>query len=160
MTTKHDIEPLFRTNYAAMLALAGRLLHDEDAARDIVHDVFARLLTENIALVSSAYLLKAVRNSCLNHIRDLSTRDRINSLYALDTDSYDDKWPDEETIERLHAIIDRSLTAQCGNVVRLRFTEGMSYREISTTLGISEVAVYKHLRHALDVLRQKFRNNG
>ena len=58
MTTKHDIEPLFRTNYAAMLALAGRLLHDEDAARDIVHDVFARLLTGNIALVSSAYLLK------------------------------------------------------------------------------------------------------
>ena len=38
--------------------------------------------------------------------------------------------------------------------------QGMSYREISTTLGISEVAVYKHLRHALDVLRQKFRNNG
>ena len=43
MTTE-EIEPLFRAHYAGMLVLAHRLLHDDHAARDVVHDVFASLL--------------------------------------------------------------------------------------------------------------------
>lgn len=160
MTTRNDIEQLFRDNYAAMHTLAGRLMHDEDAARDIVHDVFAMLIANNLTIVSPSYLLRAVRNGCLNHIRNLSTRDRLNSVYALDMDEIDDEeWPDEATIEKLHHIVDESLTEQCRRVVCLRFTDGKSYREISEALGISEVAVYKHLRNALDVLRQNLKEN-
>ena len=48
MTTKSDIEQLFRSNYTAMLTLAIRLLHDTDTARDIVHDVFESVLSENL----------------------------------------------------------------------------------------------------------------
>ena len=43
MTTKDDIERLFRTHYAAMYRLAMLILRDDDVARDIVHDVFERL---------------------------------------------------------------------------------------------------------------------
>lgn len=39
MTTKNEIEQLFRSNYKQMFILANRMLHDEDAARDIVHEV-------------------------------------------------------------------------------------------------------------------------
>ena len=38
----------------------------------------------------------------------------------------------------------------------MRFNELMSYGEIAGQLGVSEVAVYKHLRHAMDVLRKIF----
>ena len=157
MTTMSDIEQLFRSNYQAMLTLAIRLLHDADAARDIVHDVFESVLSESLAMVTPAYLLTGVRFACLKHLRSLSLRERFNNLYALDLDEIeDDEWPDPEDVARLNELIDDELTKQDRRVVRLRFNERLPYSEIAGQLGISEVAVYKHLRHAMNVLRQKF----
>ena len=82
------------------------------------------------------------------HLRNLSVRERFNNLYALDIDeTEDDEWPDPEDVARLNGLIDNSLTEQDRRVVRMRFTFRMSY---------SETAIYKHLRHAMDVLRQNF----
>ena len=157
MTTKSDIEQLFQSNYRAMLTLAIRLLHDADTARDIVHDVFESVLSENLSTVTSAYLLTGVRFASLKHLRSLSLRERFNNLYALDLDEIeDDEWPDPEDVARLNELINQSLTMQDRRVVKMRFNERMSYDEIAGQLGISEVVVYKHLRHAMDVLRQNF----
>ena len=157
MTTRNDIEQLFRGNYAAMLNLANRMVHDPEVARDIVHDVFASLLTEAPPCVTPAYLLKGVRFACMTHIRNLSVRNRLNQFYAVGEEEIDDEtWPDEEDIARLNGIVDGMLSDQCRRVVRLRFGSRMTYREIAAGMGISEVAVYKHLRHAMNVLRQNF----
>lgn len=157
MTTKSDIEQLFRSCYPAMLTLAIRLLHDAETARDIVHDVFESVLSENLSSVTSAYLLTGVRFASLKYLRSMSLRDRFNNLYAIDFDEIeDDEWPDSEDVARLNALIDRKLPEQCRRVVRMRYNERMSYGEIAGQLGISEVAVYKHLRHAMDVLRHNF----
>lgn len=177
MTNINDIEQLFRTHYAAMHRMAMLILRDEDVARDIVHDVFAHLLSQRCKApdgdvfeslltagttdVSAQYLLRAVRNRCLNYLRNLSTRERIREIYALDEQEIaDEEWPDDETIARIHSTITCNLTPACSRVVELRFTEGMSYKEIAAALGVSETAVYKHLRHAIDVLRQKLSQNG
>lgn len=157
MTTKSDIEQLFRSNYPAMLTLAIRMLHDAETARDIVHDVFESVLSENLSAVTPAYLLTGVRFASLKYLRGLSLRVRFNNLYAIDLDGIeDDEWPDPEDVARLNELIDRELSDQCRRVVRMRFNQRMSYGEIARHLGISEVAVYKHLRHAMDVLRQNF----
>lgn len=76
MPQRKDIEKLFKTHYAAMHRLAMLILHDEDVSRDIVHDVFETLLSSSLTDVSAQYLLKAVRNRCLNHMRSLSTMER------------------------------------------------------------------------------------
>lgn len=159
MTTVNDIELLFRKNFKAMLTLANRLVHDEETARDIVHDIFASLLSDSPESVTTAYLLNGVRFACLNHIRDLSVRQRIYNLYSYETDDMEsDSLPDDEAAARLNAVIERNLTEQCQRVVRLRFTGRLTYREIAEELGISEVAVYKHLRHALNVLRKNIKD--
>ncbi len=161
MTTINDIEELFRTHYAAMHRLAMLILRDEDAARDIVHDVFESLLASCRTDVSDRYLLRAVRNRCLNHLRNLTTRERIRQFYALDEQEISDEdWPDDETVALIHSTVANCLTEDCRRVVELRFTDGKSYKEISAILDISEVAVYKHLRHAIDVLRSKLSQNG
>ncbi len=161
MTTVKDIEQLFKANYTAMHRVAMMILRDEDVARDIVHDVFVSLLNSGITDVTGPYLLKAVRNRCLNHLRGLSAHERLKELYAVDErEITDDEWPDDETISMIHTTVANDLTDACRRVVNLRFSEGMRYREIAETLGISEVAVYKHLRHAIDVLRQKLSQNG
>ena len=161
MTTTNDIEQLFITHYTSMHRLAMLLLRNEDVARDIVHDIFESLLNAGQTDVSGQYLLKSVRNRCLNYLRGLSTSERIKELYALDEQEVAaEEWPDDETIAKIHSTVSNNLTDACRRVVELRFTDGMSYKEISQTLGISEVAVYKHLRHAIDVLRKQLSKNG
>lgn len=161
MTTTTDIEQLFRTHYSAMHRLAMLILRDEDAARDIVHDVFESLLTAGLTDVSAPYLLKSVRNRCLNYLRGLSTKERILAGYAIDEKEISaEEWPDDDTIALIHSTVANDLTDACRRVVELRFTDGKSYKEIASALHISEVAVYKHLRHAIDILRLKLSQNG
>ncbi len=156
MTTNYDIERLFKTHYAEMHRLAFMIVGDADIARDIVHDVFAACLTHPEIHTSGHYLLKAVRNRCLNYLRHLSAKERMVRLYMLDEKETDDEaWPDDETIAKIRSTVDMDLTPACRRVVYMRFTEEKSYKEIASALGISEVAVYKHLRRAIDVLRQK-----
>ena len=161
MTKKDDIELLFRSNYAAMYRLAMLILRDDDLARDIVHDVFEALLVSRKSDVSATYLLTAVRNRCLKHIRSLSVKKRIKEVYSVDErEIEDEEWPDDETIVLIQKTVASDLTEACRRVVELRFSESKSYHEITEILGISKVAVYKHLRHATDVLRKKLSQNG
>lgn len=159
MTTKSDIEQLFRSNYGPMLVLATRLVHDDETARDIVHDVFAALISSPVAEVTQAYLLTGVRFACLKHLRSLSVRERVARLLALElSDIADNEWPDEDDIRRIRTVIG-SLPERTRQIVMLRFSAALKYSEIAHELSISEVAVYKHLKEALNVLRQNFHCN-
>lgn len=160
MMSKDDIELTFRSHYSAMFVLANRIVHDEDAARDIVHDVFASLLSGRVSTATLSYLLSGVRFACLKYIRSLSVRERINKMYALDLcEIEDEEWPDEEDIARIHEIIDRNLSDLTRRIVMLRFCDRLTYREIAEETGVSEVSIYKHLHHAMIVLRQNFNGN-
>lgn len=162
MTEKNDIEPLFKANYASMHRMAMALLHDDDLARDIVHDVFASLIENPVSFpVSGGYLLKAVRNRCLNHIRDCEIHRRIAGLYFLDNEEYETgDWPDEETMTLIQNIIGSEITPRAREVMELRFGEEMRFSEIASKMGISETAVYRHLSNALASIRKKLTENG
>lgn len=156
-----EIEQLFRAHYRELHRQAMLILRDEEAARDIVHDVFETLMTGSRAEVSAAYIHRAVRNRCLNHMRNLTVRERMQKMYAVDEKEIEDEeCPDDATIALIRKTVAADLTESCRRVVDKRFTEGKSYREIAGELGISEVAVYKHLRHAIEILRKKLSENG
>lgn len=162
MTNRNDIEQLFKAHYAQMYRLATALLHDDDLARDIVHDVFASLLDRHPSLhVNGGYLLEAVRNRSLNHIRDCKIHQRIASRYFLDNEEYDiEECPDDETIARIYSLIRNDISSQARRVIELRFSDGMPFARIASTMGISETAVYRHLSHALKIIRKKLDENG
>ena len=161
MTKIDDIENLFRAHYSSMYRLAMLILRDENVSKDIVHDVFETLLFSGKTDVTEAYLLTAVRNRCLKHIRNLSVKDRLKEIYSIDEeDILSEEWPDEETISLIQRTVAKDLSESCRKVVNMRFTESKSYQEIADALGISTVAVYKHLRHAIVVLRKNLSKNG
>ena len=162
MTNRNDIEQLFKAHYGPMYRLAVVLLHDGDLARDIVHDVFACLLDSPLEIsVAGGYLLKATRNRCLNHIRDCEIHQRIANRYFLENEDYDSEdWPDEETIAWIYGLIKSEISPQARRVMDLRFSEGLPFASIAATMGISETAVYRHLNHALKIIRQKLNENG
>ena len=162
MTNNNDIERLFKANYKRMYRLAVAILHNDDLAHDIVHDVFASLLdNKSDNLATEPYLLRAVRNRCLNHIRDCGIHQRVENRYFIENEEYDSEdWPDGETIARIHALIRSDLTPQARRVMELRFSDGLQFAKIAGIMEISESAVYRHLSNALKTLRQKLINNG
>ena len=162
MTNRNDIEQLFKAHYVQMYRLAVALLHDDDLARDIVHDVFASLLDGSHDIpISSCYLLKAVRNRCLNYIRDCEIHQRIANRYFMENEEYDSEdWPDEETIARIYSLIKSEMSPQSRRVMELRFSQGLPFARIAASMGISETAVYRHMSHALTIIRKILNENG
>lgn len=162
MTNKNDIEQLFKAHYLQMHRLAKALLHDDDIARDIVHDVFVSLLAgRTTAPISAGYLISAVRNRCLNHIDCLSTRRRIAEMCFIETEEYDsEEWPDDTTIAHIYQIIKRDLSDQSRRAMELRYVDGLTFAKVASVMRISENAVYKHVRHALVIIRKKLSENG
>ncbi len=157
-----DIEYLFRAHYAQMRRLAVALLHDDDAARDAVHDVFASLLDSRRPETPQAgYLMRAVRNHCLNEIREKDIHGRIAKGNFLNTDEYDDEeWPDEATIAAIYSIVRERLPEQCRRVVELRFYTGMDYADIAREMSTSLRTVFRNLRQALIIIRNTLGENG
>ena len=63
---------------------------------------------------------------------------------------------EEDRQEAILSYMESELTPQTRKVLQLRFRQKLKYREIATELGISEVAVYKHLAQGIKKLQQKF----
>lgn len=157
MMQKEQIEKLFRCYYREMFRLANLLLHDEAESKDAVSEVFVRLINKADDLqkdTERAFLMQSIRNHCLNVIRNRSLRQQILKLYLLDiqTEIYPIEVKEEE-LEAIRSIIDTQLTAADRHILLLHFRQKLKYREIAEEQGISEVAVYKHLRKSLDMIR-------
>ena len=162
-TRKQKLEKLFRLHYRQMYRLATMLLHDDAESKDIVHDVFAQLLASSTELhedTAAALLRTSVRNRCLNVIRGRKIQERVQRLYLLDLNTT--IIPADLFLEETKALTEGiSLLAPpvCREVVELHFRDGLTFREIAVRLGVSETTVYKHLRHALQQLREHLKRD-
>lgn len=159
---ERQIERLFKQHYRAMYRLACILMHDDDESKDIVHDVFAHLLTHETELneaTARAYLMSCVRNRCVSEIRNRKTHERVKQLLMLDED-LEDISPEEleAEIRALHVGIIELFPPICREIILLHFAEGLTFREIAKRLGVSETTIYRHLHSALDQLRQTLKN--
>ena len=157
MTDQSKLEKLFKQHYRQMYRLATILLHDDAESKDVVHDIFARLLDGHSDLkeeTAESYLLTSVRNRCLNVIRSRQIQERVEHLYLLDLDTT--ITPTERLEEELKALLQGVSQLEppvCRNIIIQHFRDGMTFKEIASHLGVSETTVYKHLRRALSQLR-------
>lgn len=158
MKDNEALETLFRTHYRGMYRLAMTLLHDEAESKDVVADVFVRM-AEAGRTEGAGYLLAAVRNRCLNQLRNRSIQQRIQRLYLLDQE-VETKSAEQlcEESRLLEQSIGQLEPPMCEQVVRLHFEQGLTFREIAQQLCTSETTVYKYLRRAMNQLRQHLNN--
>ena len=144
-----------------MYRMATILLHDDVESKDVVHDVFARLLDDHCDLredTAESYLLTSVRNRCLNVIRNRQIQERIEHLYLLDLDTTimpTDRL--EEELNTLYKGIDLLEPPVCRDIIMQHFRDGMTFKEIARRMDVSETTVYKHLRRALSQLRTQLK---
>ena len=146
-----------------MYRLAFMMLHDDEEGRDIVHDVFARLLDGDIRFDSDkagAFLLSCVRNACLNVMRSQGTRERAMRDFPINDEDPGDSEAFESEIKALQDGISHLTPPICREIILLHYNDGLTFREIATRLQVSETTIYKHLRNALNQLRLTIKDMG
>lgn len=156
-------ETLFREYFTKAYYLALRILHDEEASKDVVSDAFEQVWRKlqgcEVDNVSS-YLLTTVKNVCLDYIRKQDIRNRYvqASMQVVDwvNNNLDRVDVQEEKIQAIMQALEE-LTPRTQQIVRLCYVERKKYREVAAELGISESAVKKHIMQALSYMRQKFK---
>lgn len=160
---------LYGIYWASLVNYAG-LIVDDEAAEDVVQDVFVRVWTQRSKLHDTdslrSYLLRAVYNTALNTLKKRShdTDYRTYAARQIEQSCYRHYDPDNSEIIRklyskeLAAAIDEAidtLPPKCREVFRLSHIDGLTDREIGARLGISLSTVENHIYHALKRLRQK-----
>ena len=161
MTDKKILRALFLRHYNEMLRLARTLLYDDMEAEDTVLDVFLKLGQSDILPSDDkmrAYLLTAVRNGCMNHIRQMLFADRFRKLYPLE---FNDDWQlDELRMQTLDAIRDYAethLQEPHLSIFRLRFEEDLKLKDIASRLDMNIKTVFKYLSQSIACIQKQFR---
>ena len=132
MTEENEqrMERLFHDHYEQMYRFAFALLHDNEEARDVVNDVFSRLWDKQL-VPDRAYLMRSVKNACINLIASKKRDERLKRLLPLSEEKLTEEEPSrlEERWQAAVDCIDHDLTDQTASVIRLCYREGMSYSD-------------------------------
>ena len=158
MTDKQEFERIFRQYYGGMFRLARKMLGDDQESKDVVSDVFAQLLNSHTDLHSDTlqgYLLTSVRNRCINLL--VHKQKEQAAIVDLQTE---DGQTEQEQLDTLHRYIDEHMPEMTQRILRLRYQQGLKYREIADALNISEVTVFNHLSQSLKELKNYFKSLG
>lgn len=154
-----EVEQLFVDSHQRLQAVARQILKDDEDASDAVSDVFARLADGSMKVPKEHpenYLAVTVRNLCLDRIRLMTVRERIERRLSLNEPESTLMDSEQERVTEMLNFAEMTFPKQTWRVFQLRFDEGLLYREIAERMGVSEVTVYKHLAEALRKLKEKF----
>ena len=153
---------LFEHHFSSLCVVAQRIVHNQEAAKDIVQDVFIRLWTHRtkIHIQSSlyAYLKRSVVNASIDHQRRYYEKNKVSLDNLEDVESavsdLDSTIEGHETKELINKAVS-SLPDRCRLVFVLSRYESYSYRHIAEELGISIKTVENQMTKALRLLREK-----
>ena len=161
--TQKEIETLFRQHYAAMYRLARTILYDSDESKDVVSDVFVRLLHNNPSVQvekMEGYLMMAVRNRCMDVLSHKSVREQVEKLFSEELKQrHIIARNEDERLDRLMQYIERELPPLSQQILRLRFLQEMTYEEVAQEVGVSKVTVYNHLWQSMHRIKEYFSKN-
>ena len=162
MIDKREFETVFRRHYDGMFRLAMRMLGDDAESKDVVSDVFAHLLhsgTDLRAETLQTYLLTSVRNRCINLLVHRQKEQQMQKAITVEMIT-PEQTAEQEQLQMLHHYIDSQLPKLSQQILRLRYQQGLKYREIADVLQVSEVTVHNHLSQSLQQLKDHFKSLG
>lgn len=161
--TKEKLEEIFRRHYPQMYRLARTMLYDADECKDVVSEVFTRLLRGDIVPEDErieGYLMTSVRNRCRDVLSHKDIRQRVEKLYSQELmQSQVVYLNDDDRLERLMQFVEREFPPLTQQIFRLRFLREMTYEEVAQVVGVSKVTVYNHLSQSLQMIKEYFKQN-
>ena len=155
---KHYVVKLYQFAYS--------FLDDREAGEEIVNDVFLKIWVGRQKLDSvrnlQVYLYVAVKNSCLNHLRSISTKKikeiKVTEAYYfhLSVDPAQLLISKELKTKVLNAV--NELPPRCRLIFKMVKEDDLSCNEVATILGLSNKTVFAQLTIALKKLDQALRS--
>lgn len=156
--TTQLIEKSFRAYYRALCLYAWDVVKSEADAEDVVQGVFAEMLErcaegkrQEVEDVRR-YLAVSVRNAGRRWLRDRQGRETGVDVEELSAEE-EERVERAEREARLWDWVD-ALPERQREVLLAVKQEGLSYKEIAASLGVSERTVASHLRRAVSSLRR------
>lgn len=151
---------LFKIYYKDLVLFGGTLLPNRVICEDIVQSIFLKLWNERsqlqIETSLKSYLLKAVRNSCLDEIRHRNIVIEHES-YVLSTHPLNDINTENyilySDLQRHLSIALQKLPETYRAAFEMNRLEGLKYREIAAKLNVSERTIEVRISKALELLR-------
>ena len=158
---------IYDRHYALLCHVANGYVKDQFLAETIVGDTIFHLWeireTLEISVSIRSYLLRAVRNRCINYLNSEWEKREIAFSSLMPDEITDDKMTisdshplgtllERELEEEIYKAIDK-LPNECRRVFDKSRFEGKSYEEISPELGISVNTVKYHIKNALASLQ-------
>lgn len=163
-----DLGLIFRTEHSRLMRLIRRVVGNPATAEDLVQDVFVNLLRGNGlsgADNSNSYLARCATNIALDHMRRERARARYMSPVEIsDTQAslaplQDAVLQGRQELDLLRRTVD-TLPPKCRVVFLLSREHGLTMKEISARIGISERTVEKHILRAMTACRAALRTIG
>ena len=159
--TKQEIEKLFKAHYTRMYRLAASILYDEDESKDVVSEVFVRLMASDIKLLpetAEGYLLTGVRNQCRNVLERKQVRERFLRLMSEKATEPTITIGEQLRMAELMRYVEEQLSPLSQEIFRLRYLREMTCQEVADALGISRMTVHNHLRESIKKIRAYFKS--
>lgn len=152
---------IFRAHYASLVGFAQGLLHDRAAAEDAAQEVMLELWRrrDDVMIQESlrAYLLRATRNRALNQLRHAKVQRRAEP-HLKPQEAVAPPGASEIVADELQSAIKAAvaeLPPGCREVFSMSRDQGLRYAEIASTLGISIKTVESQMGKALRHLRTR-----
>ena len=157
-----DITRIYVAEQGRLHAYVRRMLRNPATAEDVVQQAFVNLLGRPMSgeAPSSAYVMQAVRNLALNHLRDTRRRARVETVCDC-LEEIADLAPSPEMAAVHRCELRRLLTALAALPPRRREAfvlsriEGLSYDEVAVRMSVSRNTVITHIVAAMAELSRR-----
>lgn len=134
---------------------AYKILHDEFLAEDAVHEAFLKLIRNRNKIADPAssavrnYVYKTVKSAAL----DLYRRKKKHRQNLVELDEAAENLCADRQSEGVSLVLLSQLPPKYASVMRCLFLDGLSIKETSAVLHISEALVRKRCERARKLLR-------
>lgn len=153
----HEFEGLFKGLFKPLCGFAIKLIGDRDDAKNLVHEVFIQVWEKFDSLPEGtnykSYCYTAVRNKCLNYIRDRRKFVAIENVAEQRLTEVNTKLETSELAQKIEAAI-AALPEKCRLIFELNRIEGLKYAQIADKLNISIKTVEGQMSKALGVMKE------
>ena len=158
MMDKAQFRMLYERFFPELCLFLGNFTSDRDLVKDIVQNIFCKLLDEDIGQIRNirGWLYYCARNAMFNHLRDNSNKQRLLLDAALQIPSMTEDLESDAGEERLSSVnrAIETLPAECRKIFLIAKREGKSYKEIALEKSISVKTVEAQMGIALRRIRE------